>query len=295
MSLSLNSAPDCKQASKFLLPHVAEHWATFATVICITPCLTLPPDFSMFWVTSFLHKTAEVFLLYFPIQTQTSFSLCPCPSLHLNYTQRRVYLLVKFIAEFSAKAFFFTTINKPFFMNPSTDSTAVPSPCYFKCQMQKYAQTAINQSLFLQSCWYITSVLWRGNNCQAECALKESQWNGALSPALFILSPSDKPLMVQLVDWILRGTSQVMFVNNPLSGLIILVGLFIQKPWWMLTGCVGTATSTLTALALSQERYVGPHVQGDHYGIRSVMMGCSPFFNSIRDSRPTFPTWLGRS
>ncbi|XP_058679461.1 urea transporter 2-like [Ammospiza nelsoni] len=63
-----------------------------------------------------------------------------------------------------------------------------------------------------------------------------------------------KPLMVQLVDWILRGTSQVMFVNNPLSGLIILVGLFIQSPWWMLTGCTGTTVSTLTALALSQDR-----------------------------------------
>ncbi|KAM3655224.1 urea transporter 2-like [Ammospiza maritima maritima] len=63
-----------------------------------------------------------------------------------------------------------------------------------------------------------------------------------------------KPLIVQLVDWILRGTSQVMFVNNPLSGLIILVGLFIQSPWWMLTGCTGTTVSTLTALALSQDR-----------------------------------------
>ncbi|KAM8985500.1 urea transporter 2-like isoform 2-T7 [Ara ararauna] len=64
----------------------------------------------------------------------------------------------------------------------------------------------------------------------------------------------NKPLMVQLVDWILRGTSQVMFVNNPLSGLIILVGLFIQRPWWTLTGCTGTTVSTLTALVLSQDR-----------------------------------------
>lgn len=60
--------------------------------------------------------------------------------------------------------------------------------------------------------------------------------------------------MVQLVDWILRGTSQVMFVNNPLSGLFILVGLFIQKPWWMLMGCAGSVVSTLTALTLSQDR-----------------------------------------
>ncbi|NXP69536.1 UT2 protein, partial [Ramphastos sulfuratus] len=64
----------------------------------------------------------------------------------------------------------------------------------------------------------------------------------------------NKPLMVQLVDWILRGTAQVMFVNNPFSGLIILVGLFIQSPWLMLTGCTGMTVSTFTALALSQDR-----------------------------------------
>ncbi|NXG69765.1 UT2 protein, partial [Baryphthengus martii] len=63
-----------------------------------------------------------------------------------------------------------------------------------------------------------------------------------------------KPLMFQLVDWILRGTSQVMLVNNPFSGLVILVGLFIQSPWRMLTGCIGTTVSTITALALSQDR-----------------------------------------
>uniref|UniRef100_A0A8C2SYP9 Solute carrier family 14 member 2 n=1 Tax=Coturnix japonica TaxID=93934 RepID=A0A8C2SYP9_COTJA len=80
----------------------------------------------------------------------------------------------------------------------------------------------------------------------------------------------NKPFMVQLVDWILRGTSQVMFVNNPLSGLIILVGLFIQKPWWMLTGCVGTATSTLTALALSQERSA---IAAGLHGYNGILVG----------------------
>lgn len=44
--------------------------------------------------------------------------------------------------------------------------------------------------------------------------------------------------MVQLLDWVLRGISQVMFVNNPLSGLVILAGLLLQNPWWTLTGCV---------------------------------------------------------
>ncbi|KFV76446.1 Urea transporter 2, partial [Struthio camelus australis] len=80
----------------------------------------------------------------------------------------------------------------------------------------------------------------------------------------------DKPLMVQLVDWVLRGTSQVMFVNNPLSGIIILVGLFIQNPWWMLTGCTGTAVSTLTALILSQDRSA---IAAGLYGYNGILVG----------------------
>uniref|UniRef100_A0A8B9TXZ0 Urea transporter n=1 Tax=Anas platyrhynchos TaxID=8839 RepID=A0A8B9TXZ0_ANAPL len=78
------------------------------------------------------------------------------------------------------------------------------------------------------------------------------------------------PLMVQLVDWILRGTSQVMFVNNPLSGLFILVGLFIQKPWWMLTGCAGSVVSTLTALALSQDRSA---IAAGQHGYNGILVG----------------------
>lgn len=47
-----------------------------------------------------------------------------------------------------------------------------------------------------------------------------------------------------------------MFVNNPLSGLIIFIGLLIQNPWWTITGALGTVVSTLTALALGQDRWV---------------------------------------
>ncbi|XP_004579586.2 urea transporter 2 isoform X1 [Ochotona princeps] len=64
----------------------------------------------------------------------------------------------------------------------------------------------------------------------------------------------DKPLVLQFVDWVLRGTSQVMLVNNPLSGVIILAGLIVQNPWWALTGVLGTVVSTLSALILSQDR-----------------------------------------
>jgi len=69
-----------------------------------------------------------------------------------------------------------------------------------------------------------------------------------------IQSFPDKPLMIQFIDWMLRGISQVMFVNNPLSGLVIVAGFLVQNPWWTLTGCLGTVVSTLTALLLGQDR-----------------------------------------
>ncbi|XP_073925995.1 urea transporter 1 isoform X2 [Castor canadensis] len=64
----------------------------------------------------------------------------------------------------------------------------------------------------------------------------------------------DKPVVLQFIDWILRGISQVVFVSNPISGILILMGLLIQNPWWALNGCVGTIVSTLMALLLSQDR-----------------------------------------
>lgn len=69
-----------------------------------------------------------------------------------------------------------------------------------------------------------------------------------------ILSLPDKPLVIQFIDWVLRGISQVMFVNNPLSGLIMVAGFLVQNSWWTLTGCLGTVVSTLTALILGQDR-----------------------------------------
>ena len=67
-------------------------------------------------------------------------------------------------------------------------------------------------------------------------------------------SIADKSPVFQFLDWVLRGTSQVMFVNSPLSGILIVLGLFIQNPWWAISGCLGTVVSTLTALILSQDK-----------------------------------------
>lgn len=46
----------------------------------------------------------------------------------------------------------------------------------------------------------------------------------------------------------------MMFVNNPLSGLLITAGLFLQNPWWALNGLLGTFVSTVSAILLRQNR-----------------------------------------
>lgn len=67
--------------------------------------------------------------------------------------------------------------------------------------------------------------------------------------------PPEQFLLLQLLDWVLRGAAQVMFVNNPLSGLIIFGGLILQNYWWALNGFVGTLAATISALILRQSRF----------------------------------------
>ncbi|KAM4634865.1 urea transporter 2-like isoform 2-T2 [Polymixia lowei] len=76
--------------------------------------------------------------------------------------------------------------------------------------------------------------------------------------------------VLQLVDWVFRGVAQVMFVNNPLSGLLITVGLFLQNPWWALNGLLGTITSTLSAVMLGQSRGA---ISAGLYGYNGTLVG----------------------
>ncbi|MEO1377967.1 MAG: urea transporter [Cyanobacteria bacterium J06635_10] len=48
----------------------------------------------------------------------------------------------------------------------------------------------------------------------------------------------------------LRGIGQVIFANNPLAGLIILVAIFIDSPWLGICGLLGAIASTVTAILL---------------------------------------------
>uniref|UniRef100_A0A8C3K728 Urea transporter n=1 Tax=Calidris pygmaea TaxID=425635 RepID=A0A8C3K728_9CHAR len=96
----------------------------------------------------------------------------------------------------------------------------------------------------------------------------------------------DKPLMIQFIDWVLRGISQVMFVNNPLSGLIVVAGFLVQNPWWTLTGCLGTVVSTLTALILGQDRSA---IAAGLHGYNGVLVG---LLMAVFSAKGDYHWWL---
>ncbi|XP_060929854.1 urea transporter 2-like [Limanda limanda] len=77
-------------------------------------------------------------------------------------------------------------------------------------------------------------------------------------------------VMIQLLDWILRGMAQVMFVNNPLSGLLITAGLFLQNPWWALNSLLGTLVSTVSAILLGQNSEA---ISAGLYGYNGALVG----------------------
>ncbi|XP_038646710.1 urea transporter 2 isoform X2 [Scyliorhinus canicula] len=80
----------------------------------------------------------------------------------------------------------------------------------------------------------------------------------------------DQNIVLQFIDWNLRGIAQVMFVNNPLSGVVILAGLILQNPWWALSGVVGTVFSNLAALMFSQNRSA---IAAGLYGYNGILVG----------------------
>ncbi|KAL2092097.1 hypothetical protein ACEWY4_011895 [Coilia grayii] len=77
-------------------------------------------------------------------------------------------------------------------------------------------------------------------------------------------------ILLQILDWVLRGAAQVMFVNNPLSGLIIFAGLILQNRWWALNGFVGTLFATISALILCQNRGA---IAAGLYGYNGILVG----------------------
>lgn len=77
---------------------------------------------------------------------------------------------------------------------------------------------------------------------------------------------------LDFINYTLRGIGQVIFVNNPVSGLLILVALFIQSPWVAIMGLVGVVASTLTAVWMKLDR---DSIRNGIFGYNGILVGAA--------------------
>ncbi len=77
---------------------------------------------------------------------------------------------------------------------------------------------------------------------------------------------------LDFINYNLRGIGQVIFVNNPLSGLLILLALFIQFPWLGLMSLLGVVSSTVTAIALRLDK---DNIRNGIYGYNGILIGAA--------------------
>eukprot|EP00736_Rhodelphis_marinus_P014212 Rmarinus@m.3321 len=103
-------------------------------------------------------------------------------------------------------------------------------------------------------------------------SLEERMWFvdyvGTMPAINQLFAEHDHDLLLSILDFlnsIFRGAGQVIFMNNPLSGIIILFALFFDSYWGALLGLIGVTVATAAAKALQLERSA----------IRNGLFGCN--------------------
>jgi len=89
-----------------------------------------------------------------------------------------------------------------------------------------------------------------------------------------ILAPwnrlAQENVAVGFVDTLLRGTGQVMFQNNPITGLLFLVGIFVNSYQLGIAGIIGLLASTLAAMVLGADRNL---IRAGLFGYNGILTG----------------------
>lgn len=113
-------------------------------------------------------------------------------------------------------------------------------------------------------------------------------------PALGTMQPLNQRLANQPVlnffNATLRGIGQAIFVNNPISGLLIIIAIFIQSPWLGTLSLLGTAAANLMAIALKLDRGT---IQNGIFGLNGLLIGATlAFFGLLGGKGVWNPSWI---
>ncbi|KYC39988.1 hypothetical protein WA1_28940 [Scytonema hofmannii PCC 7110] len=88
----------------------------------------------------------------------------------------------------------------------------------------------------------------------------------------------------------LRGIGQAIFVNNPISGLLIIIAMFIQSPWLGIMSLIGTASATLTAIAFKLNPSA---IQNGIFGLNGLFVGATLAFFGLFGGKGVWnPSWI---
>lgn len=77
-------------------------------------------------------------------------------------------------------------------------------------------------------------------------------------------------LHVNFIFIVLKGFSQVLFLENTLMGILIIAGLSISSPIALILALVGNITGTATALLFGMEKNV---IEMGRFGFNGVLIG----------------------
>ncbi|PTL81318.1 hypothetical protein DAT35_24715 [Vitiosangium sp. GDMCC 1.1324] len=81
---------------------------------------------------------------------------------------------------------------------------------------------------------------------------------------------ADRHPPLAFVDSCLRGVGQILFANNPVSGLFILLGLFAASPWLGVATLIGLVAATAAAHLLRLDR---SRIRAGLYGYNGALVG----------------------
>lgn len=103
-------------------------------------------------------------------------------------------------------------------------------------------------------------------------ARENSPWWMGLGTMQGLNQRCENQPLLNFINYSLRGIGQVIFVNNPLSGLLILLALFIQSPWIGLMSLLGVVSSTVAAIALNSDR---DNICNGIFGFNGILVGAA--------------------
>lgn len=75
---------------------------------------------------------------------------------------------------------------------------------------------------------------------------------------------------VGVIDTLLRGVGQVMLQNNPMTGLLFLVGIFLNSHEYGLTALLELVVATLAAYLLGADQTL---IRNGRFGFNGVLTG----------------------